>query len=216
MEKRIVGCAARTNNNKSCAQRTLRLILKLSLYLFALALAACSHVPPRQSSCILLPEKIAFCLQPSHKELYALQTTEISVAGKSEKLITSLEVDTEGWRLTGLTPFGQRLFHASYKENQIKVDTLQQWGKRIDPALVLVLAQLTFLPLEQVRLAVIEEPRVRIEEMQKPTHQRSLFLDDREIIRIDYEGKLPPYRRFILSYLTAGLKMTVTAIDNPK
>ena len=102
------------------------------------------------------------------------QKVELGGNGRRETLIVNVEVDAEGMRFVGLTPFGQKLIEGAYDNHRVRVSPLPD--ERLSPSLLLAMLQICLWPAADVRVgfgdsAVIEES----------VGQRQILVDGRAV-----------------------------------
>ena len=177
-----------------------------TLFLLLLStLTACVGPDPR---CVSLPGGGNYCLQPTSAVTpFAVQQKVVAVFnGRQETMIVELEVDEEGMRFAGLTPFGQKIAQAGYDNQQVNSGL---WpDKRLPPVLLLVLLQLAIWPADSVRAglggsAVLEDGE----------EQRRVLDDGTVLAEVGYTNGQPPYGNMRIGFPAWQVKFEVTTLD---
>jgi len=181
-----------------------RAVLRSVLLISALFLTACAETDPRCSS---LPGGGSYCLQPSTvmPSFDVQQKVELGGNGRRETLIVNVEVDAEGMRFVGLTPFGQKLIEGAYDNHRVRVSPLPD--ERLSPSLLLAMLQICLWPAADVRVglgdsAVIEES----------VGQRQILVDGRAVLRVSYTGALSPLADMHIVLPDAQMEFDVTTL----
>ena len=182
-----------------------RLIFHALSLLSLLAVAACSGVDP---GCARLPGGGSYCLQPTTliAPFEVQQRVDMTFNGQRETMIVELEVDAEGMRFAGLTPFGHKLVQAHYDNLQVTADVLPD--KRLDPVLLFAFLQIALWPADSVRGGL--DGALRLGES---VSKRQVFKDDRLIVDVSYTGIRPPYGNMRIDFPLAGMEIEVTTLD---
>jgi hypothetical protein len=184
-----------------------RLITALLVLLTMLSASACGGGDPR---CADLPGGGRYCLQAtSALPPFDVQQKVDAVFGtRRETMIVELEVDPQGMRFAGLTPFGQKMIQATYDNSTVAVHL---WpDSRLDPVLMLALLQLAWWPPESVRngldasLAFEQQPGLR-----------RFLRDGNLVLEVGYTGEhFPPSAMHIL-VPAATLELDITTLESP-
>lgn len=174
--------------------------------LFPLALAACAHL---DASCSALPGGGNYCLQSSERipAFEVQQKIDFTFKEQRETMIAQLEVDKQGMRIVGLTSFGQKLVQASFDNEHVKADLMPD--KRLDPAFLLGVIQLSTWPLEEVRHGLSAHYRLEGDSV-----QRRLFDGDVLILKIDYTRGRSPSDDLVIEFPTLGMSMQITNLES--
>ena len=173
-----------------------------------LAVGACAPPDPR---CADLPGGARYCLQPTANMpgFDVQQKVEFAFNGRRETMIVELEVDAEGMRFVGLTPFGQKLIAGSY-DNHAVIATLVP-DKRLSPSLLLALLQICLWSGDSVRAglgdsAVIEES----------PGQRRVLVNGNPVLQVSYTGGLLPAADMRIVLPAAQMEFEVTTLAHDK
>jgi hypothetical protein len=185
-------------------------VKRILLLLLALvnALAACSPGDPR---CARLPGGGAYCLQPTAAvpPFDVQQKLEIVFSGRRETMIVELEVDADGMRFAGLTPFGHKLVQASFDNREVSAQV--QPDKRLDPALLLAMLQLALWPAERVRAGLSDA--LALEER---AGQRRILDNGNLVMEVDYTGDRLASGDMRIVFPAAEIEITVTTLDTER
>jgi len=172
------------------------------------AVAACSSGDPR---CARLPGGASYCLQASSAvaPFEVQQKIEFTFNGRCETMIVELEVDADGMRFAGLTPFGHKLVQASFDNRQVSAEVLPD--KRLDPALLLALLQLALWPADSVRAGL--GATVAVEES---TGQRRVLDNGNLVMEVDYTGDRLTNGNMRIAFPAAQIEFAVTTLDTER
>ncbi|MEI7614072.1 MAG: DUF3261 domain-containing protein [Betaproteobacteria bacterium] len=182
-----------------------RLIARALLLLALLAVAACGDSDP---GCARLPGGGRYCLQPTtlSEPFEVQQRVDISFNGQRETMIVELEVDADGMRFAGLTPFGHKLVQAHYDNLQVTADVVPD--KRLDPVLLFAFLQIALWPADSVRGGL--DGALRLDD---GVSNRQVFKDGRLVVDVSYTGMRPPYGNMRIDFPLAGMEIEVTTLD---
>jgi len=171
-----------------------------------LALSACNSGDPR---CTKLPGGGGYCLQSTSAlpSFDVQQKVETLFNGRNETLIVELEVDQDGMRFVGLTPFGQKMLQMSYDNRVVSAQVLPH--ARIDPVLMLAMLQLALWPVESVQ-AGLDEGLV----MGEQGRQRELLMNGKRVMAVSYTGDRVPYEDMHIEFPSAGLELDIKTLDS--
>lgn len=171
-----------------------------------LVMAACVE---RDLRCADLPGRGHYCLQPTTivAPFEAQQEVDATYNGRVEKMIVGIEVDANGMRFTGLTPFGQKLVQVSYDNRQ--VTSAMPPDARLNPALIVALLQLALWPVDAVQTG-LSEP-LTIEESYG---QRRIFANYETVLTVSYFGTKTPYHRLRVAFPSAGIELDVKTLSD--
>jgi len=174
----------------------------------AFSLLAASACTPDDERCAQLPGGARYCLQPTSllAPFEVQQKLEITYGGQRETLIVELEVDANGMRFAGLTPFGQKLVQASYDNRTVTASRLPD--KRLPPALVLAMLQMAWWPAANVR-AGLGDAAV----LDEGGGQRTISADGKLLVEVGYTGG-PPARDMHIAFPPAGIEIDITTLDS--
>lgn len=178
----------------------------LLLLPLVIALGGCGD---DNSSCAVLTGGGRYCLQPSTDlaPFDAQQKIEARFGERHETLIAEIEIDASGARLVALTPFGQTLLQIIYDNRQASAVTLPD--RRISPAMIMALVQIALWPADSVRHG-LETPYA----VHDTPGQRRIVNGAELMLRVDYEGDAPPYRRIHLSVPAADLELDIETLQD--
>lgn len=176
----------------------------------ALLLAACAERDPR---CSGLPGGGSYCLQPSTAmpSFDVQQKVELGFDGRRETLIVNLEVDGEGMRFVGLTPFGQKLIEGGYDNHAVRATPLPD--ERLSPSLLLAMLQMCLWPAADVRTGLGDSAHV-----EESARQRRILVDGKVVLQVRYTGGLPPAADMHIVLPAAQMEFYVTTLasDQPQ
>jgi hypothetical protein len=179
------------------------------LVLHALLAAAVSACSPGNPRCARIPGGGTYCLQASAAvpPFEVQQKIEFTFNGRRETMIVELEVDADGMRFAGLTPFGQKLVQASFDNREVRAAVLPD--KRLDPALLLALLQLALWPADSVRAGL--GTAVVVEES---TGQRRVLDNGNLVMEVDYTGDRLSNSGMRIVFPAVQLEFAVTTLDS--
>jgi hypothetical protein len=171
-----------------------------------LVIAACTERDPR---CPDLSGRGRYCLQPTTfvAPFEAQQKVDVTLNGRLEQMIVGIEVDADGMRLTGLTPFGQKLVQVSYDNRD--VTSAMPPDARLNPALLVALLQLALWPTDTVRTG-LSAPLTIVESYS----QRRIFAGDEMVLTVSYFGTKTPYQRLRLIIPSVGIELDVETLSD--
>jgi len=155
---------------------------RMAMMLIAIATlltgTACSW---QNLQCPALPGGGHYCLQSSQAmpPFSVQQEVRISLKQQNEVMITSIETNADGINFVGLTPFGQKLLHVSYDNHA--ATSIVSPDKRLNPALMIALLQISLWPTETVRSGL--SPDLTLEDHEQ---QRTLLSHGQPSIDIHY------------------------------
>ena len=176
----------------------------------SLLLVACAADDPRYSS---LPGGGDYCLQPTTAmpAFDVQQKVELGFNGRRETMIVELEVDPEGMRFVGLTPFGQKLIEGGFDNHTVRATQLPD--KRLSPALLLALLQICLWPANDVRVGLGDSALV-----EESAGQRQILVNGKPVLQVSYTGGLSPAAdmRIVLPAVQMEFEVTTLASDQPQ
>ena len=179
----------------------------LLVLLTTLSSSACRSGDPR---CAELPGGGRYCLQTTSvlSSFDVQQKVDAKFGTRHETMIVELDVDPQGMRFAGLTPFGQKMIQASYDNRDVAV---QLWpDSRLDPVLLLALLQLAWWPPESVRNGL--DPSLVFD--QQPGLRR-LLLNGKLVLEVGYTDD-----QFLLGNMhivlpAATLELDIKTLETP-
>lgn len=171
-------------------------------------LCACAGLPSRPA-CAGLPGGGDYCLQ-STAELAPFdvqQKIEITRDGRRETLIVQLEVDAQGMKMVGTTPFGQKLLQVGFDNRQIRLDS---WpDRRLDPVLLMSLVQIASWPAESVRQGLDDAAA-----LEDSPGMRSVHHHGKPVVLIRYTRASPPLGDLAVTLPAAAIDLDIVNLDN--
>ena len=166
------------------------------------------------TSCAAFPGGVRYCLQTTAavEPFDAQQKLDIAFNGRQETMIAQLEVDADGMRLVGMTPFGQKLLQLGFDNRSVSAEAFA--GKGPDPVLLLAVVQLATWPAEQVRVGLGRNNAIDlIDEQTGEQSQRRIVKDGKDIVVIRYTRGHPPSGDMLIRLPAAGVEFTITHLD---
>lgn len=159
------------------------------------------------SRCTALPGGSHYCLQTTASivSFDVQQKVNVVLDGRQETLIAQLEVDSDGMRFVGVTPFGQKLVQLTFDNDRVRVETSLLQG--VDPILLLALVQVATWPGERVRAGLGDSALVDDAE-----GLRRLVKDGRDLVLIRYAGGRPPLGDMSIHLPGAGVNCTIESL----
>lgn len=178
----------------------------LAACLALLCLTSCSSQPGK---CARLPGGAQYCLQDTKlgPVLELQQEVSVSYQDKRETMIASVENDAEHLDFVGLTPFGQKILHMHYDNQQASARLSPD--QRLSPVLMLSLLQMALWPVETVQAGLDADSRVAQQDQ-----RRTLYHRDQVLMQVDYADLAVPYRHMIINLPSAKLKLDIRDIPD--
>jgi hypothetical protein len=169
-------------------------------------LSACGE-GEREKLCTSLIGGGSYCLQPTTgiKAFDAQQKVDTRFRDRHDTLIVDLEVDAEGLRFVGLTPFGHKLVQLSFDNHLVTATTLPD--SRLSPTLLVAMLQLAQWPADAVRAGL--EPPLMLEES---ADQRRILNRGDVVLTIDHSVGQPPYRRIHIFVPGIDLEISIETL----
>ena len=167
-------------------------------------LSACSGSDPR---CANLPGGGRYCLQATSvvSPFDLQQKVEATINGVRETMIAEIEVDAEGMRFVGVTPFGQKLVQTSYDNREAK--TTLMMNTPLEPALLLGFLQMALWPAESVRAGLEGFT------LEEGYGQRLVKAGDDVVVQVSYTaGRLPRSDMHVVLPF-AHIELEITTLD---
>ena len=139
------------------------------------------------------------------------QKVELGFNGRRETMIVELEVDAEGMRFVGLTPFGQKLIEGGYDNHTVRATLVPD--KRLSPSLLLAMLQICLWPANEVRAGLGDSALV-----EESAGQRQILVNGKPVLQVSYTGGLPPATnmRIVLPAAQMEFEVTTLASDQPQ
>lgn len=161
----------------------------------------------QDSRCTNLMGNGRYCLQPTSAvaPFDLQQKIEATINNKSETMVTEVAVNAVDMQLIGLTPFGHKLVHINYDNDEAKA--VLSPDSRLDPALMIAMIQLALWPVESVRKGLGEA--LLLEE--SVGHRRYLS-NNKLVLDVHYVNADTPSNKFHLSFPTAGLMLDIETL----
>jgi hypothetical protein len=170
-------------------------------------LSACAGGDPR---CAELPGGGRYCLQATSAlpAFDVQQKVDAAFAARRETMIVELEVDPQGLRFAGLTPFGQKMIQAAYDNSTVSA---QLWpDSRLDPVLLLALLQLAWWPPESVRKGLDASLTLELQ-----PGLRRLMHDGQRVLEVGYTGDHFPPSAMHIVLPAVALELDITTLETP-
>ncbi len=161
----------------------------------------------QDSHCTTLMGNGRYCLQPTTTMLpfEVQQKVEATIKSHHETMVTEIAVNSEGMQMIVLTPFGHPFVHVSYNNNEAKV--LVSPDSRLDPAMMIAMAQLALWPVDSVRKGL--NLPLRLEES---AAKRRYFANDKLVLEVQYADVMVPANKFKLSLPSVDLTLDIEAL----
>lgn len=161
----------------------------------------------QDSRCTNLMGNGRYCLQPTSAiaPFDLQQKIDATINNNNETLVTEVEVSAVGMQLIGLTPFGHKLVHINYDNDEAKAVLLPD--SRLDPALMIAMIQLALWPVESVRKGLSEA--LLLEE--SIGHRRYLS-NNKLVLDVRYVNPDVPSNKFHLSFPSVGLILDIETL----
>ncbi|CAG0961271.1 hypothetical protein MTYP_00742 [Methylophilaceae bacterium] len=162
---------------------------------------------PHDSRCAILPGGGQYCLQDTNQiaPFEVQQKVDIAYKDHRETMIAYIEIDSQNLDFVGLTPFGQKLVHVNYNNQQAKAIALPD--KRLDPALMVALLQLALWPVDSIRSGL--SSRLIVEESDR---QRLILDGSKLVMNIRYADSSVPYRQLQISIPAVGMELDIVSL----
>lgn len=185
--------------------------LSVGIVAFLLALlGACAHAP-RSDTCAELGA-IGYCAQPT-AGMAPFSTTRLvhlTHAQGRERLIVQLEVDEEGLRMAGLTPFGVRVLWISLdRDGRLDIESKAP----MDARQILAGIQIADWPADRVRAGLRGATARLVESTSEAGATRQVLDGERVVFSARCEGARPLCRRAQLRYETLGVTLDIETLD---
>jgi hypothetical protein len=173
--------------------------------LAALAFSGCAG---HDSRCAQIPGGGRYCLQTTAavEPFDVQQKVEATLSGRRETMIFELEVDGDGMRLVGLTPFGQKLIQLRYDNRDASADRLPD--ERLPPALLLSLLQLALWPANSVRSGL--DPSLALSES---ADQRRILADGKVLVEVSYRGDRRAFGEMRIALPSAAMELEIVTLE---
>lgn len=173
--------------------------------LILIALAACSGADPR---CANLPGGGRYCLQTTSvvEPFEVQQIVEVIFDGRRETMLVELEVDGQGMRFVGMTPFGQKLVQGAYDNLEAKTDGLL--SQSFEPTMLLSFLQLALWPADSVR-AGLEGGCV----LEESVGQRRVMGGGNMLLQVSYTGRRLPHGEMHIELPSAKMQIDIKTLD---
>jgi hypothetical protein len=188
-----------------------RALAALIAAIFGCILAGCAHAPP-VTSCVSFGGA-GYCLQPPATKFFMTQSVELTHPQGVERLIVQVEVNDDGIKLAGVTPFGRRVLWAQFGAAGLLTDMPSDAA--LSAAHILVGLQLAFWPLERAQHGLCGTS-ARLMETADGT--RRLLDGDTVMFNASCDGVRPQCRRAHLHYptLAHSLSIETISVETPK
>ncbi|XDF36796.1 DUF3261 domain-containing protein [Paracidovorax avenae] len=175
----------------------------------AAALAGCG---PDDGRCAPLPGGGQYCLQPTADVVPfdVQQKATVRFRGHAETMIVQMEVDAQGIRFVGLTPFGHKVVDVEYDNRAVRVHALPD--RRLDARLLLALVQIAQWPADSVRAGLSASLSL---DAADPHHVRVQDRDGATAVAVRREGSAPPYDRADIDLPGPGLALALDTLPAP-
>lgn len=181
----------------------------LAIVVMASTLCACAGLPSG-SACTGLPGGGNYCLQSSVEvaPFDVQQKIGMTRGDQRETLIVQFEVDAQGMRMVGTTPFGQKLLQIGFDNRLIRLDT---WpDRRFDPVLLMSLVQIASFPADSVRQGLGSTTV-----LEDSPGTRSVYCDGKPVVLIGYTRASPPFGDMVIRLPAAAIDLDIVNLDNP-
>lgn len=180
-----------------------------ALWAVASFLAGCG---PDDGRCAPLPGGGQYCLQPTADvaPFDVQQMATVRFRGQAETLIVQLEVDAQGIRFVGLTPFGHKVVDVEYDNRAVRVHALPD--RRLDARLLLALVQIAQWPEGSVRAGLSSGLSLDVTD---PHLVRVRDRDGAAVVAVRRAGDAPPYERADIDLPGPGLALTLDTLPAP-
>ncbi|MCC7005165.1 MAG: DUF3261 domain-containing protein [Ottowia sp.] len=182
--------------------------------------AACSGHHPR---CTTLPTATTYCLQTTAEipAFSAQQKIDIAFKEQRHTLIADLNIDAQGVRLIGLTPFGQTLIHIQDDNRTITTlappvanspkNTAAYLAPRFDPTILIALIQLALWPEKALRIG-LQAPLT----LEESPELRRILNRDKPILIIRHSDDMNmPYQTLHISMPDIALEIDIQTLPPP-
>lgn len=184
----------------------------LILPLLLIAMLSNSSCIKQDTRCTNLMGNGRYCLQATTviAPFEVQQKVEATIKGHHETMVTEIEVNAEGMQMIALTPFGHKLVHVRYNNDEAKA--LVSPDSRLDPTLVIAMIQLALWPADSVRKGL--SAPLRLEE----SIGRRRYLDnDKLVLDVQYLDEqyadvMTPANKFQLSFPSVDLKLDIETL----
>lgn len=171
---------------------------------FILAIASCAE---HDSRCATLPAGGQYCLQATSAlaPFEIQQKVDFYYQGNHETMIAYIENDSENLNFVGLTPFGQKLIHVNYNNQQAKA--IISPDKRLAPSLMIALLQLALWPTASVQTGLSAEFVV-----EESDGHRRIFDGTKLLMDVRYANGTAPYQQLQIILPAAGMKLDIVSL----
>jgi hypothetical protein len=174
--------------------------------LLALTLGACATPP---AGCLRLAPDGWYC--PAFAAWATFETeqaTTVRFRGQSIQLLTRIRSDGDSVQLVSISPLGQTLISASWRQGQLSADLPPGLNGRIDPALLPGLLELALAPADMVR------PRLGGNlSLDEGEGHRKLLSGRGKEIEINWRGSALPYESLKIDIPPLGLVIDSQVIE---
>ena len=162
----------------------------------------------QDSHCTTLMGNGRYCLQPTTTMVpfEVQQKVEATIKSHHETMVTEIAVNAGGMQMIVLTPFGHKLMHVSY--NNDEANALVSPDFRLDPATMIAMTQLALWPIESVRKG-LNSP-LRLEES---SGKRRYFANDKLVLEVQYADAMDPANKFQLLLPSVELMLNIETLS---
>jgi len=161
----------------------------------------------QDSRCTNLMGNGRYCLQPTSAvaPFDLQQKIDTTINNNSELMVTEVEVNAVGMQLIGLTPFGHKLVHISYDNDEAKA--IVSPNSRFDPTLTIAVMQLALWPVESVRKGLGEAML-----LEESVGHRRYLSNNKLVLDVHYVNPDAPTNKFHLSFPLVGLILDIETL----
>lgn len=166
----------------------------------------------QDSRCTNLMGNGRYCLQTTTMivPFEVQQKVEATIKEHHETMVTEIEVNAKGMQMIALTPFGHKLVHVSYNNEEAKA--VVSPDSRLDPTLMIAMIQLALWPTESVRKGL--NAPLHLEE---GAGKRRYLANDKLVLEIQYldvqyADAMTPANKFQLSFPSTDLKLDIETL----
>jgi len=168
-------------------------------------LAGCA-APLANNRCTQLPIG-GYCLQSSQAVAARSfeQQVQVTFVGRTDQLLTAIEVDQDGLRLVALTPLGQVLLQLVDNNREIKVE--RALSDRLEAVQIVGLLQMALWPATSVSTGL--QGGLVLEES---SASRRIMSGAQAVLAITYDSGRVPSDNYQLRLPTGGLTLDVKVL----
>ena len=161
----------------------------------------------QDSHCTTLMGNGRYCLQPTTviAPFVVQQKVEATIKSHHETMVTEIEVSAKGMQMIALTPFGHKLVHVNYNNEEAKAETSPD--ERLDPTLMIAMIQLALWPAESVRKG-LNAPLY----LEESAGKRRYLANDKLVLEVQYTDVMTPANKFQLSFPSVDLKLGIETL----